>query len=112
MIGKPSVGAMRHRVVIQNRMKTDDSFGQEPQTWLDVLSCYAQIEPVSGMSQLAAAAQQSSVSHSIFIRFRNGINARQRVVFGSRIFEIDAAINIDERSVYLQLECTEGLTAG
>lgn len=112
MTGLPSANGLRHRITIQNRSVVDDTFGQDQQIWTDVASCYAQIEPFSGSSQIAGEAQQSSVSHTIFIRFRRGITARMRAVFGARIFEIEAVMNIDERSAWLQLDCTEGLTAG
>lgn len=112
MIGGPSVNGLRHRITIQNRSKVNDGFGQESQVWTDVANCYAQVEPVSGMSQEAGSAQQSPVKYQMFIRYRGGITARMRIIYRGLIFEIDAVTDMDERHKWIQLDCTQGLTNG
>lgn len=112
MNGVPSINGLRHRITLQNRSTVKDGFGQELTQWVDVATCFAQIEPVSGASQTAGEAVSAPVKYVIFIRYRAGVSARMRVLYGSRRLEIDSVMNVDERIRWLQLDCTQGLTAG
>ncbi len=108
-----SANELRHLVRIQNRSTTDDGFGQEVQDWTDVCTPFAKIDPAFGVSSDDAEAQTSAITHTLTIRWRpTAITARMRVLFGARIFEIVSVIDIEERHFWLQLLCSEGLTAG
>lgn len=109
---KPNSNALRHRITLQNRLATNDGFGQETQRWLDVLSCRASVEPAPRQEQVSGEAQISARTHIVTIRYRPGITARMRIIYGSRILEVGSVIDLDERHFWLQLDCTEGMTAG
>lgn len=107
-----SPNKLRHQVTLQSRSTVNDGFGQEVDTWTDVATPFADIEPALGTSQESAEAQTSSITHLLTIRFRPSVTARMRVVYGARIFEIVSVIDVEERHFWLQLQCSEGLTAG
>jgi SPP1 family predicted phage head-tail adaptor len=109
---KPTANQLRHRITLQSRSTSNDGFGQEVLTWSDVLTCFASIEPAPRPEQVAGEALVASRTHLVIIRYRPGIAARIRAVYGSRIFEISSVIDLEERHFWLQLDCTEGLTAG
>lgn len=109
---KPTANGLRHRILLQSRSNANDGFGQEVLTWSDVLSCFAAIEPAPRLEQVSGEAIVASRTHVVTIRYRPGIGARMRAVYGSRIFEISSVIDLEERHFWLQLDCTEGLTAG
>jgi len=110
--GLPSVNGLRHQITLQNRSTADDGFGQEKQTWIDVANCFAQIEAVSGLSEVSGSAEASPVKYVMFIRYRAGVNARMRLIYAGKVFEIDAVTDMEERHKWLQIECTQGLTVG
>lgn len=109
---RPSSNQLRHRITLQSRSGANDGFGQETLTWTDVLSCFASIDPAPRPQQVAGEAEVSSRTHVVMIRYRPNITARMRAIYGSRIFEITSVIDLEERHFWLQLDCTEGLTAG
>lgn len=112
MTARVSPSALRHRVQVQARSSSQDTFGQEVQTWATVLAVFAAIEPSLGRSQLSGEAQTSTVTHVVTIRWRAGITARMRLLYGSRVFEIESVVDVEERHFWLELQCVEGLTQG
>ena len=100
-------GRLRHRVTIQEPTETADTYGQPLLTWSTVCTCWAHVNPISGRERIDAAMSQSTVSHRITIRHRDGITPRMRVVYGDRTFGISAVINVAERDAEMILDCTE-----
>lgn len=109
----PSAGDLTRRITIQQRQTGQDTFGQQLAGWVDLLTCWAEITPLSGRELMAAQAMQAETTHEIVIRYRPGITAAMRVLYQGRIFEIKAP-PIDESTLHrrLTLLCAEGLTQG
>ena len=110
-------GRLRKSVRFQTRNPSVDSFGQQVTSWTDVFSTRASIEPLSAREQFAAQAVQSEISHRITVRYRTELAnptavAAMRVVFGTRVFNIVGALNIDERHAIVEISATEGLNDG
>jgi SPP1 family predicted phage head-tail adaptor len=105
--------SLRHRLTLQQRSTTRDSLKQQdPAAWSTFLVVWADIAPTPGISQVTGEAQASSVTHTITIRYRPGVAARMRILYGSRVFEIDSVIDVEERHFWLRLNCIEGLSQG
>ncbi len=100
-------GRLRHRVTIQSRSATMDAAGGQPDTWTDVATVWAGVEPLSGREYLAASANNAEVTHKVTMRHRDGVTAAQRLAFGIRRFDILAVMDRDERGVELTLMCRE-----
>ena len=104
-------GDLRHRVAIQQQTQTPDGMGGEVLTWTSVTglgSVPAAIWPLSSKEQLDAMKLESVITNKIRIRYRAGITSANRILFGSRIFNIKGApINYDERNKTLDLLVTE-----
>ena len=112
-----TIGAMRQRILLQTRGLSVDSFGQQVTTWTDAFSIWAAIEPLSARELFAAQAVQSEVSHRITVRYRAEFAtptavAAMRVMFAGRIFNIQSAINLQERRCWIELTVSEGLSNG
>lgn len=110
-------GKFRKSVKFQACDANVDSFGQQVTTWTDAFSTRASIEPLSAREQFAAQAVQSEISHRITVRYRPELAnpttvASMRVVYGSRVFNIAGALNIDERHAIVEISATEGLNDG
>lgn len=105
-------GKLRHRVTIQRLVAgspQQKASGEPDRSWSTYLSVSASIEPVTGREPFLAQAIHAEVTHKIRIRYRTGITAEMRVVFRSRLFDIQAVLNWEERNTELLLLCKEGV---
>ena len=106
-------GALRHTVTVQQRTELPDSFGEPAQTWTTMHADQpASIEPLSGRELINAQAIQSDVTHRVRMRYVAGVETKHRVAFGTRVFDIRAVRNVNERNIELEMLCTEGASAG
>ncbi|MFP3890978.1 phage head closure protein [uncultured Ralstonia sp.] len=110
-------GLLTRLITIEQRVTTQDSFGQQQETWNTVKPVYALIEALNGSERAAAQSVMTDVSHRITVRY-DAIFADPRVVaayratYNGRIFIIQAALNIDEGNQIVELMAAEGMTNG
>ena len=106
-------GKMRHRITFQRFSGALDDFGDPLQTdddsWADVATTWAAIDPISGREFYAAEQSQSEVSHKIRCRYRTGLDTAMRITYGKRRFKIISLIDWEERHESLLLMCKEVL---
>ena len=111
--GNIEAGRLRHRLVLQDRNPSGDGGGGEAgDPWavpVTVATVWGSLEPLSGAERLRAMRLESRVTHRIAIRYRAGVSADMRVVFGPRTFNIRAVIDPGERRRMLELLCEEGV---
>ena len=100
---------LRHSIKIETFIRTRQAGGGGTRAWSTFVSARACIEPMRGRELLHAMQLQDSVTHKITMRYRSGVIAKMRVKFGTRIFNIRAVINIDERNKWSELMCEEGV---
>lgn len=72
-------GRLRHLVEIQRPERTVDEYGQTVENWVKFAERRAAILPVSMSEQEAFAKLQAELTHSIVIRFCDGIAPDMRV---------------------------------
>lgn len=106
-MNRTSVGAMRHRLLLEEIVRTDDGGGEAIETWSPVAEVWAAIEPVSGDERAQSEALAGRITHVIHIRHRPGIVPAMRFLRGNRRFEILAVMDIDERRHRLRCLCIE-----
>jgi len=104
----PHVGLLRARIVLQRESPVAQGGGSYAVNWVDVANLWAQIEPVSGREVLQEVRLESRVTHRIILRYRSDVNAGMRVVWGARVFSVQAVINLGERDRFTQLLAMEG----
>lgn len=104
-------GNLRHSVSIQEQTQTPDGMGGSTLTWAaktGMDSVPAAIWPLSSKEQIDAMKLESLATNRIRIRYRPGITSKNRIVFGSRVFNIlGAPINLDERGRQLDFIVSE-----
>ena len=100
---------LRHRVVLQSAADTADGGGGGATVWSDTATLWASIEPLKGTERLTAQQLESRLTHRVRLRHRSDVTTAMRVKFGTRIFNIRAVINPDERDRLLELLCEEGV---
>lgn len=100
------IGQLRHRVVIQQQTKAQDSTGSIVPTWTEYKTVWASVEPLSGREFFSAAQVQSSVNTRIRIRYLEGVNAKMRVQHGADYYDIQAVLTDSKSGVHeMQLMC-------
>lgn len=106
------IGAMRERITLQSATRTLDAGGGAVVSWTPLAFAahvWARIEPLSGGEALQAMRLQARVTHRVRLRWRDDVTAAMRLVWGTRVLNIRAVINPDERRRYLELLCEEGV---
>lgn len=102
-------GRLRHPITIQAPVKTANTTGETRKQWSDVASRRAHIEPLSGRELWQARQTDATVSHRVTMRADRSLSIvpQMRVKFGTRVFDINAALTVDEIHHEQVLYCTE-----
>jgi SPP1 family predicted phage head-tail adaptor len=100
-------GDLRHRVIIQRPTETKDQYKRPATGWSDFATVWAAVEPLRGREFLLAQNTNTELTVRVRIRYFRGVTPGMRVVYGSRIFDIQSAIDVDERHQEMHLMCAE-----
>jgi SPP1 family predicted phage head-tail adaptor len=110
-----ATGELRNRILIQAQSNLPDPETGAPQAaWTTVRNCWAKISTASSKEVYLAMQFTSEVSHVVMVRWSSTpVAAGMRVVFGTRVFTIQATENVLERNVKVNLLCLEvdGITS-
>ena len=110
-------GTLRHRITLQRRSTSVDSFGAQSTSWVTAARVWASIEPSGGKELMAAQAMAIDQPATITIRWQPMFAdpktvAALRIIYGTRIFNIHSSNNPEARNRVLTLLCSEGLNDG
>lgn len=92
-MSKPSIGDLRHRLTLEQPIRTDDGGGGAAVTWQTVAELWAAVRPLSGDERLRADAVSGRITHSVAFRYRSGVLPAMRLRDGPRILEIAAVLD-------------------
>lgn len=101
------IGDLRHRIELQSYIDTTDVYGKPVRTWSTYATVWAQITPVSSNEQINGLQLNSNASHGVLIRYRPDVQPNHRILFGTRIFNIQGVRNLDEMKIATALVCLE-----
>ena len=96
-------GDLRHRITIQQLAEGENDMGDIVQVWTDFATVWASVEPLTGREYLSAQQVSAETSGRIRMRYRAGVMATMRVLFGGRTYRILSVINPEERNIELEL---------
>jgi SPP1 family predicted phage head-tail adaptor len=103
----PSIGRLRSRLTLEAATPTSDDAGGVTEVWSMVAMFWGQVRAVHGAERFAAGRMAATVTHTITIRHRDGVVAGQRLRLGSRILDILAVRDVDERRRHLTILAEE-----
>lgn len=83
------------RVTIQRNIKTTNDWNETVDSWSDVATVWASVEPSYGSRLYQAKQANSKVIGICRIRYRSDIEATMRLVIGSQIMYIETIIPKD-----------------
>lgn len=111
-----TAGKLRKIIQLWSRNAAQDTFGQAA-AYTQYASVHASIEAMQATEVYKAQQYTSEVSHIVTIRYQTGFTpkSKDRVMYGTRTFDIKAVVNTDERNYEWKLLCLEladGAAAG
>lgn len=104
-----TAGKLRHTITIEREQSTSDGAGGSYLTWTTVATPRAFIKPMSGGERLQAMRLEATVTHRIFIRYRDDLLTSDRINFNGRLMQIRALINLEERNRWIEIYADEGV---
>jgi SPP1 family predicted phage head-tail adaptor len=103
----PRIGALRHRVTIEEPVRVPDAGGGADITWQSLATVWAEIQPKAGREVFESDQLGGRVTHDVRMRFRGGVTPNMRIVHNARSFDIRYVANIGERGEWLICACEE-----
>lgn len=95
-------GQLDRRVSLQSVSGTTDDLGETREAWAEYAAVWARLEPISGRELWLAQQAQSEATHKVTLRYRAGVTARDRVVYGGRTFHLTEPPREVGRREYLE----------
>jgi len=99
-------GDLKQQVEIQRYIETTNDFGETIADWFTLSVRRASISPISGKEYFASKQVNAEVTHRVYMRYTD-VQAKDRLVYQGRIFNIESVLNLRERNVSLEIICTE-----
>ena len=96
---------LNSQITVQQRQAGSDAAGQPLTTWTNVATLWAEIRHPTGLEQIRAEGQVSTVQASIKVRQRDGITAAMRVLHGTTVYEIRAVLPDQVERQFMHLVC-------
>lgn len=104
------VSRARHLVTLQSVTRTRDSFGDAQDSISTLTKAWAYIDPLRGEERSNTQLVKATISHKIRMRYTTTaaqLKPDDRILYGSRIFDIDAVMVIKEQNRELEILATE-----
>lgn len=95
------VGRMKFRVEIQSRTGVADGMGGQTVSWTTTATVWADIQPLSMIERTQADRLLGDATHKLIIRNRALAPTTQRILYGSRQFNIVSIVNPDLANSHL-----------
>ena len=100
-------GALRSELALQLNTPVPDGLGGHAESWAEIATVFARIEPVSATSVFGPDQTVETVTHRVTLRWRNGVAAGMRFAKQGRIFDIVTVHDPDDSERYLVCRARE-----
>jgi SPP1 family predicted phage head-tail adaptor len=94
-------GALRSEMSLQAATPAPDGLGGHTQSWSEIATVFARIEPISATSIFGPDQTVETVTHRVTLRWRNGVAAGMRFVRQGRNFDIVTVHDPDDTGRYI-----------
>lgn len=93
-------GRLRNELALEHCVPVPDMIGGYAETWVEIASVFAMIEPISAKSEFAGQPLET-VTHRITIRHRSNIASGMRLRRQDRVFAVVTIHDPDDSGRYL-----------
>lgn len=113
MSGKiPPVGSLRDRVQLQRKSMAPNESGGHDVLYVPLTSVWARVHALSGRFDGHAGARGAEITHTVVMRFRNDLQAGDRIIYRGQGLEVISAGDLNGRRAYLNCRCRLNSVAG
>lgn len=100
---------LKKRVRFQRLVNRANAFGEIVPEYVEYVTVWAEIIPVSGDESYArvATAETARITHNIRFRALPGLSTKDRIQYRDRLFEIRSIIDEEEKNRTMIAECSE-----
>ena len=105
-----SIGERRHRVTFQRGTISQDAYGEPDQTWTDLCTSWALVQPLKGAERFSASQVQSDLDHRIVTRNRSELSdlgSGDRATWNGHTYDIRSVIWRDHKAAELEILAQE-----
>lgn len=109
----PDPGKLDQRVTFQRLTQVADGLGGSTQSWADLFTCWAQVEPMRGGERLMAEQLEDPRDYRVTVRRSGdsaGVTAADRVSWRGSLLNVRFIADAGPRPLYLTFECERGVT--
>lgn len=107
-----TAGRFRERVTLQQALRVRDPGGATSDTWSDVVTVWASVEPLRGKEFFAADQMQEAVDYRVTIRYRTGVDRKMRVMWRGQALDVVSVIDVHSKRENIELMCISGVRNG
>jgi len=98
-------GMLNQRITVQAVQRVPDGGGGYDETWAELVTCWAKVEPLAGLERLTAAQQESTTDYRVTIRWREGLTAEMRVLWRGYTLDVNAIADAGPQAGFVVLDC-------
>lgn len=99
------LGKLKHRILIQNPEKTEDSLGGYTETWNTVAVRQAAIWNYKGKEKMVAGKLTEETIWNVRVRYYEGLKSGMRLLLGNTAFEVLSVAPFEFRREYQDVSC-------
>jgi SPP1 family predicted phage head-tail adaptor len=104
-----NAGSLRKRLIIQASTDTQSASGAYTKTWATLATVWANVVQTSGMTEDSGGSVHADKTYTVTIRYYSGVTPKNRLLWGSRILNIDSVINLEEKNHWMVMVCREAI---
>lgn len=104
-----TAGMLRTPVTIERLTRTPDGSGGFTEAWAAIMHPRVHLEPLSGTERQEADRRVATVRVRAYMRWTANIKESDRLVYGDTVHNILAALNLETRNLWLQLDLERGI---
>jgi len=101
------IGDLRRRITIQQQSSIQDSYGEPVNTWTDIATVWASVNPINGREFFAGMQVKSEITTRITIRYLSTVKSSMRAIYRDITYDIQSVIDLNERHREMELMCRE-----
>jgi SPP1 family predicted phage head-tail adaptor len=98
----PSIGRLRHRLVLETPQEVPDGAGGVTRTWNALAHIWAAIEPLGASEALVADRRVARLTHRVLLRKRGDVSRNHRFRLGTRSFAIRSFRDVAKDGRFLE----------
>lgn len=101
------IGNLRHQIVIERRVLTDDGIGGTTAAWSTYATVWAQVKQLGGAEVVRSQKTTATERLDITIRYRDDLRANDRVLHDGKVYNIAAIFDPAGTRKWTNIQCTE-----